>query len=746
MRYSKSLPNNRPEPRRIHQNDCPMTSGQGGIGIPIPDYSNPHPNPLYYRTMPQSGTFTHYRTCNLCEAMCGLEINVVDDKIQSIKGDKQDPFSKGYICPKATGLQDIYEDPDRLTHPVKKTADGWQEISWEEAFDLVEQGIKNIQEKHGPDALAIYQGNPNVHSLGAMLFGPNLVRSLKTRNRFSATSVDQLPHHYASQFMLGHMSLIPVPDINRTDFFLCMGANPVVSNGSLMSAGGMPQKMKDLRARGGKIVVVDPRRTETADKSDQHIFIKPGTDVYLLASMVYEILDQNLIGSLPDFYEHQEEIRSLFRDFSPRATASVTGVPEETVQQLVTQFCGAKTAVCYGRMGLSTQEHGVLCQWMINLINILTGNFDQSGGAMFPSPAFDTVSLSGRGTYKKYNRWQSAIRKLPEFGGELPVAAMAEDILEGGVIKSMLTIAGNPVLSTPNGTQLDQAFDQLDFMVSIDIYINETTRHADVILPPATGLENDHYDVVFHTLAIHNHAKYSEALFEPKEGAMKDWQIFKALTKRFANLSPTELQQEPFMTPEVMLDGGFKRSNQSLTVRQLKEQPHGVDLGPHQPQLPEKIMLDSGKVDLAPDLFVRQLKSLKMEAVPENELVLIGRRLLRSNNSWMHNSQRLVKGPQKCTLLIHPSDASTRSIADRQEVEVTSRVGKVKIQAEVSYEIMPGVVSIPHGWGHNRKGTQWKVAEAHAGVSVNDLTDDQFIDEVSGNAALSGVKVEVAAV
>lgn len=690
----------------------------------------------------KSGTFTHYRTCNLCEAMCGIEIEVVEDEIKSIKGDKQDPFSKGYICPKATGLQDIYKDPDRLTKPVKKTADGWEEISWKAAFDLVEEKIKTLQQQHGVDALGVYQGNPNVHSLGAMLFGPNFIRSLKTKNRFSATSVDQLPHHYASQFMIGHMSMIPVPDINRTQFFLCMGANPVVSNGSLMSAGGMPQKMKDLRARGGKIVVVDPRRTETADKSDQHLFIKPGADVYLLASMIQVLFEEGKVQELPDFYEHGDGLKELFQSYSPENTQSLTGIDPDAVRQLVTDFCAADSAVCYGRMGLSTQEHGVLCQWMINLINILTDNFDKEGGAMFPSPAFDTVGMTGRGTYKKYNRWQSAVRNLPEFGGELPVAAMAEDILAGG-IKGMLTVAGNPVLSTPNGNQLEKALESMEFMVSIDIYINETTKYADVILPPATGLENDHYDLVFHTLAIHNQAKYSEALFDPKPGAMKDWEILKALTKRFSKQSLSQKLQDPFMTPEAMLDGGFKRSNNNLSVKKLKKEPHGVDLGPHKPVLQDRIYTDSGKVDLAPSLFVDQLKNLSLDQ-SEDGLVLIGRRLLRSNNSWMHNSLRLVKGRDMCTLLIHPKDASKRSIENQQEVEVTSRVGKVRIKAEISEEVMQGVVSIPHGWGHNRKGTQWKIAEEHAGVSINDLTDDQFIDPISGNAAFSGVKVEVA--
>jgi len=677
--------------------------------------------------------------------MCGLEISVVEGKIKSIKGDKEDPFSQGYICPKATALQDIHQDPDRLTKAMKKVNGEWQEISWEEAFELVEKGIKDLQEKYGVNALATYQGNPNVHSLGAMLFGANFTRSLKTKNRFSATSVDQLPHHFASQFMIGHMSMLPVPDINRTDFFLCMGANPYVSNGSLMSAGGMPQKIKALRERGGKIVVVDPRRTETSNKSDEHIFVKPGTDVFLLASMIHLVLKKEDIRELPDFYENFSRLPALFERFSPEITSTITGVNPKVLADLVDQFTSAKFAVCYGRMGLSTQEYGVLCQWMINLINILTGNFDSPGGAMFPSPAFDPIGMSGKGTYTKYNRWQSAVRKLPEFGGELPVAALAEDILLEGeqAIKGLVTVAGNPALSTPNGTQLERAFDKLEFMVSIDIYLNETTKHADVILPPATGLENDHYDIVFHGLAIHNHAKYSEALFEPKPGAMRDWEILKELTIRLSDLNEEQQAMAAAVTPQMMLDGGFKRSGSEITVKKMLESPHGIDLGPLKSQFPQRIFTDSEKIDLAPELFVENLKSLRVEASNTNELALIGRRLLRSNNSWMHNSERLVKGPNKCTLLIHPGDAEQRSIEDQQEVKVTSRVGSVWIKAEVSEEIMEGVVSIPHGWGHNRKGTKWKVAESHAGTSINDLTDDQFIDGISGNAAFSGVSVEV---
>ena len=696
----------------------------------------------------RSAPIIHYRTCNLCEAMCGIEVAIQDGQIQSIKGDKDDPFSKGYICPKATALQDIYEDPDRLHYPVKKTPEGWQEISWREAFDLVEQNLKRIQSAHGANALGIYLGNPNVHNLGSMLFGAPMIRALKTKNRFSATSVDQLPHHFAAQFMFGHMGLLPIPDIDRTHFFLCIGANPMISNGSLMSAGGMPEKIKELKARGGKMIVVDPRRTETAQKADEHHFIRPGKDVYFLAAMVHVLLrDDLLYDELPDYLKGLDGLSELFTDFGPQTMAPKTGIPAKIIEQLTREFAKAKTAVCYGRMGVSVQAHGGLCQWMINLINILTGNLDLEGGAMFTNPAIDSIGMSRKGTLHKFNRWQSRIRKLPEFNGELPVAALAEDILtEGeGQIKAMMTVAGNPVLSTPNGTQLDKAFSTLDFMVSIDIYINETTRHADVILPPTTGLENDHYDLVFNTLATRNVAKYSPALFAAPKGTREDWQIYKELIRRFQKPSLRARLLDTFMTPQRMLAQGLRQGPQPVTLRQLKRAKHGMDLGPLQPSLPQRLFTKDKKIDLTPEIFANRLHTLDRTTTFHKELSLIGRRELRSNNSWMHNSQRLVKGPERCTLMIHPSDAEERNITDGQQVTVRSRVGSIELTADVTEQMMPGVVSIPHGWGHNREGTQWSVAEAHAGVSINDLTDDQLVDELTGNAALSNVPVEVAA-
>ena len=481
---------------------------------------------------------THYRTCNLCEAMCGLEIQYSGKEIISIKGDKNDTFSRGHICPKALALKDIYEDPDRLKYPVKRTDEGWKQISWEEAFDEVVNNLKAIQEKYNdPNAVGIYLGNPNAHNPGAMLAGPHLYRSLKTKSRFSATSVDQLPHHFASLFMYGHQQVIPIPDIDHTDYFLILGGNPLASNGSLMTVPDVANRLKAIQKRGGKVVVIDPRRTETAKKASEHLFIRPGTDVLFLLAFVNTLFEEKLTqpGRLADFTEGLDDIEALVQDYSPENVSEHIGIEADKLRQVVKEFAQSKTAACYGRMGVSTQEFGSLCQWLIQVINILTGNLDKKGGTLLPLPAIDIVGITGaRGSVGSFGRWKSRVRGLPEFGGELPCSVMAEEILTPGEgqIKAMVTVAGNPVLSTPNGNQLDKAFSALEYMVAIDIYINETTRHANIILPPNTGLENDHYDVVFNYLAIRNYSKYSPKLFEPEKDTKTDVQIYRGFSSK----------------------------------------------------------------------------------------------------------------------------------------------------------------------------------------------------------------------
>ena len=694
---------------------------------------------------------THYRTCNLCEAMCGLEIRHNETEVLSIKGDKKDALSRGHICPKAVALQDLYHDKDRLKTPIKKTASGWKEISWEEAYDEVAQKLKSIQKKYGKNAVGSYRGNPTVHNIGLMAFGSPFMQSIGSNQKYTATSVDQLPHHFASLMMFGHYLLFPIPDIDRTDFMLIMGGNPAVSNGSIMTSPDFSNRLKAIKKRGGQVIVIDPRFTETSKIANKHIHIKPGTDAYLLLAIIHVIFDENLtkVGHLKEHIKSWETIKEIAKQYPPEKIDKITGVDTKEIRQLAGQFANSKTAVCYGRLGLSTQEFGGLCQWLVNVLNCITGNLDVEGGALFTLPAIDIVGMSKKtGKTGSFNKRQSTIRKLPEFTGEFPVATLADEILmpSDNQIKAMVTIAGNPVLSTPNGNRLEEAFESLDFMVAIDIYLNETTKYADIILPTTTGLETPLYDLVFHQFAIRNTAKYSEALFEKNEDQRHDWEILKELTARLSGQeNPANLEQ----TLDYMLQfSSYKEPK--LSVKELKKHPHGLDFGALKPQFPERLFTADKKIELAHRLFIKDLERLntkleqwEIETDKLYPFALIGRRHLRSNNSWMHNSERLTKGKERCTLLMHSNDATKLNLIDNQTVTVTSNVGQVQLPIEITDTMMQGVVSIPHGWGHHRKGTDITVAQKHAGVSLNDLTNNMQLDILTGNADFSGTKVKI---
>ncbi|MFO0593536.1 MAG: molybdopterin-dependent oxidoreductase [Polyangiaceae bacterium] len=725
----------------------------------------------------------HFATCTLCEAICGIVVDTDGDRVTRIRGDAEDPFSRGHICPKAAALQDLHEDPDRLKKPMRRDGERWIEMEWDEALDLVARRLREVQAQHGKDAVGVYQGNPSVHSLGAILFGAPLVRALRTRNRFSATSVDQLPQMLAAYAMFGHQLLLPIPDIDRTDHLLIFGANPVVSNGSLMTAPDVAKRIDAIRARGGRVVVLDPRRTETAEIADAHHFVRPGRDALVLAAMVRTLFEEGLIrtGSLTPHLVGTSDVRSAVEPFSPERVAPACGVPADTIRTLARDFAKAERAVCYGRVGLCTQDFGGLGAWLVNVLHALTSRLDSEGGAMFTRPAIDVVgrNLAGRGHFGK---WKSRVRGLPEFAGELPSAALAEEIDTPGEgqIRAMVTMAGNPVLSTPNGARLDRALAGLDFMVSVDIYVNETTRHAHVILPPTTALERDHYDVIFHALAIRNTARFSPAVFPKPEGARHDWEILTDLTARIraakGGIAGLQARAEaaairtlgPRRIVDIALRTGtygasFLPGREGLSLKHLLVNPHGVDLGALAPSLPGALKTRDKRVHLAPRLFLEDVPRLEA-ALAEGanrtglseeasrtgqseeasrtglsegagpELSLIGRRQLRSNNSWMHNSLRLVKGPRRCTLRMSPADARSRSLSPGDRVRVRSRTGTLEVDLEISDEMMPGVVSLPHGWGHDRPGVQLRVATAHPGASLNDLTDELRVDALSGTS------------
>jgi anaerobic selenocysteine-containing dehydrogenase len=696
--------------------------------------------------------------------MCGLVITTEGDRVVEIRGDADDPLSKGHICPKAVALQDIHTDPDRIRRPMKRVGTEWKEIDWDEAITLAVTGIQDVQRRHGRDAIASYVGNPTVHSLGAMLFVGDFLRSLRTRNRYSATSVDQLPAHVAAMYMFGHALLIPIPDLDRTDHLLIFGANPAVSNGSLMTAPGASERIKAIRARGGRVVVIDPRRSETAELADAHHAIRPGTDALLVLAMLQVIFAEQLecSGHLAEFTDGVDALRKESARFTPERVAAATGVSAEAIRTLARDFANAESGVAYGRVGVSMQEFGGVATWLITALNIVCGRLDAVGGAMFTSPAVDVLRADQqRDGGPRFGRWKTRVRGLPEFAGELPVAALAEEMETPGPgqVRGFVTHGGNPVLSTPNGARLDAALAKMEFYVAIDFYLNETTRHAHLILPPSSPLEREHYDLIFHTLAVRDTAKYSAPVFAKPVEARHEWEIMNAIATRLNRGVTAKVRGAALAWggPSLMLDyalrsgpygKGLSPFRRGLSLRALKDKPHGVDLGALKPSLLRKLRTKDRRINAAPSLFVADLARLEarwLNSAPAeaHALALIGRRATRSSNSWMHNVERLVRGKNRCTLLMHPTDAASRSLQDGATVRIEARVGSVDAELSVSDEMMPGVVSLPHGWGHGRAGTQLRVAAQHPGVSINDLTDDQAIDLLTGNAAFSGVTVTV---
>ena len=698
---------------------------------------------------------THRRACHLCEAICGLKIEVENGQVVSIKGDEQDPFSRGHICPKAVALKDIQEDPDRLTMPVKKVGGQWVQTTWEDAIELACEGLFNVQQKYGNNAVGVYQGNPNVHNWGLMTHSANFLGLLKTRNRFSATSVDQLPMQLLAYWMFGHQLLITIPDIDHTDYFLMLGANPIASNGSLMTVPDVTKRIKALQARGGKLVVVDPRKTETAQVADEHHFIKPAGDAAFLFALINTIVAEGLVREdrLATFTEGVQQALDAIAKVTPELAQAECGIPADSIRQIARDFAKADKAVAYGRMGACTQRHGTLAQWAINLLNLITGNTDREGGTLVTHPALDLIAVPNSKP-GSYGRWHSRVSNKPEALGEFPSAVMAEEMLvEGeGQIKALVTLAGNPVLSTPNGQQLDKAIGGLEFMVSVDLYINETNRHADVILPSTAPLEHDHYDLIFNIFGVRNQAKYSAATLPKPDGALHDWELMDKLAACYS--AKLGKPARPSMPPQMILDMGLQmgpfgmNSEHKLSLEKLKQHPEGIDLGPLKSSFPQRLQTPNKTIQAAPAEVLAAAASyvnglIQTGGSAADSLILIGRRHIRSNNSWMHNSERLVKGKNRCTVMLNPQDASRLQFAEGAMVRVSSRVGNITIPVEISDDVMPGVVSIPHGWGHDKPGVQLRVASAHAGVSCNDLTDEQWLDEPSGNAALNGVPVQL---
>ncbi|GAA5106287.1 molybdopterin-dependent oxidoreductase [Haloechinothrix salitolerans] len=712
---------------------------------------------------------TAHVTCPLCEATCGLSVTLDGpdgSDVTEVRGDRDDVFSRGFICPKGVSLGALHADPDRLRAPLIKRDGEFVEVSWDEAFAEIDARLRPIMAEHGNDALAIYAGNPSIHNVSTTLYGPVLYRAISTKNFFSASTVDQMPKHYTSGYLFGAPFAIPVPDIDRTRYLLMLGANPLVSNGSLMTAPDMRGRLKALRARGGKLVVVDPKRTRTAEAADEHHAIRPGTDALLLFALVNVLFERDLVslGALEDHTNGVAELRALAEPFTPEAVAPDVGIDAEAIRRLAVELASADRAVVYGRIGTTTQEFGTLASWLVDVLNVLTGNLDQPGGAMFPSPA---ASAPGSSKPFRHGRWRSRVRGLPEVYGELPVATLADEIETpgDGQVRALLTVAGNPCLSAPNAERLDAALGQLDFMVSLDVYLNETTRHADVILPGPSPLERPHYDLAFYQLSVRNVANWTPAAM-PSD-LPQEWETLLRLlgvvtgqgpnadiaalddfvAGEFARRTGADVASAAGRVgPERLVDLLLRSGPYGLTLADLEDAPHGVDLGPLMSRLPDALKTASGKIELAPESITSDVPRLaaRLEDVPNGQFVLIGRRQLASNNSWMHNLEPLVRGSNRCTVQVHPDDAAGIGLTDGALAKVFSAAGTVELPVEITDVLRPGVVSIPHGWGHDVDGARTSVAAAHAGANTNVLTDDGPLDAPTGTAVLNGIPVQLA--
>ena len=728
------------------------------------------------------------RTCPLCEATCGLELELDGDRVVGVRGDRDDVFSAGYLCPKGARFGELEADPDRVTRPRVRRDGALVETDWDEAFAEVARRLRPLVEEHGPDAVAVYLGNPNVHTLAGQLYVRPLVKALGTRNVHSASSVDQLPKHVSCGHLFGDPLAIPVPDIDRTDLLVILGGNPRVSNGSLWTAPDLPRRLTALRRRGGRLVVVDPRRTRTAERADDHLPIVPGTDALLLAAVVRTLAEEDLVAIDERLRPHVAgvtEVLDAVAPFTPERVAPVCGIEAERIRELARALAATPRAVVYGRLGTTAVRHGTLASWLVDVCNVLIGGLDRPGGAMFPHPAHHRPPRRPFRT----GRWHSRVRGLPEAIGELPVATLADEITTPGPgqVRALVTVAGNPVVSTPDAARLDAAIASLDTVIAVDFHVNATTRHADVLLPPPGALHRSHYDLAFSALAVRNVANFSPPVLDLPPDARDEWEVLVSLAAialgqdppidvaaadafvlrqaidaivadrttrlatRDADAVMAALGDAP--GPERLLDlllragpygDGFGLDPEGLSLERLRSHPHGVDLGPLTPRIPDVLATASGRIELAAPPLLDGLPALEEElARPRDGLVLVGRRHLRTNNSWSHNVAGLAKGRDLCTLQVHPDDARTHGLVDGATARVRSAAGEVEATVECTDALRPGVVSLPHGFGHDLDGVELSVARRTPGVNSNVLTDRDELDALSGNAVLNGIPVEI---
>jgi formate dehydrogenase len=703
--------------------------------------------------------------CRICEPLCGLRVTVEDGKVARIRPDPDHPLSAGFACPKGIAMTDVQNDPDRVLHPLRRRDGGFERVSWDEALDEIGTRLGRILDERSGPALGWYMGNPGAFSYSHPLWVKALLDAVGSPHWYTASSQDVSNRFAASAFLYGSPFLLPIPDLARTDLLLMVGANPLVSHGSVMSAPRVKDQLHAITERGGRVVVVDPRRSETA-RAFEHLAVNPDSDAWLLLSLLHVIFAGGLEDALA--IERQasgtEALRALAAKHPPEVTEERTGVPAARVRELARDLARAEHAAVYGRTGSCLGRNGTLVSYLLDALNVVTGNLDREGGAMFGNPpiAFDKVAdRIGAGTYGKV---RSRIGGFPEVLGALPASLMAKEIRAPGEgqLRALFVSAGNPVLSVPNGDELEAAMRELDLFVSIDLYVTETNREADFVLPATTFLEREDFPLPFLPLFTTPFVQWTDPLVEPAGEARQEWEVIEQIAKRVGVVPSSSrlgrvlgrigLKLSPQRLMDLLLRTGSKGDwfglrRGGLSLRKLRDNPHGVVLAEHlEPGvLPDKIRHRDKRVRLDPPEIIEDAGRLAARngRDPEFPLRLIGLRELRSHNSWMHNARLLMRGGRVHAARVHPDDAEDHGIEDGEPCRISSPHGSIELPALVTDEIVAGTVAVPHGWGHQRGG--WSVAREAGGANVNALSssEPEDLERLAGMAHLNGIPVRI---
>jgi anaerobic selenocysteine-containing dehydrogenase len=730
--------------------------------------------------------------------MCGLQARVDDGRVTDIRGNPDDVWSRGHLCPKGTSLAHLHTDPDRLQRPMVRTRDGHSEVSWDDAYAEAERVLRPVLDRHGAKAVTVYVGNPVAHNLGLSTHIGALIGMAQAAGMpayYSPGTVDQWPLNLVSALLFGGMWNAPIPDVDRTDHLMIFGANPSASQGSMLSAPDLMGRLGAIRKRGGTVTVVDPRRTITAQRATQWVPIRPGTDALLLFAILHTLAEEGWVrrpAHLHGRISGLDDVIAMAADFAPETVAATCGIDAALIRQLAHDLAHAETPVLYSRIGACTQEFGTLATWLVFVINAALGSLDRAGGAVFPTPAVWSPMFmkppDQDGPGWRFGRFHSRVRGAPEVFSQFPISCLAEEIDTPGEgqLHGLITVAGNPVLSAPGARRLDAALASLDAMIAVDSWLNETTRHAHVILPGLSPLERPHADDLYWIYAVSSCQKWSDPVFEPEPDRPSEWEILLRLAGAMVGMPMPEVDvaamDDLYMAgmiatacatpgtpltgcrpqdvklsgcgPERLVDLGIRlgpwgdglgRRPGGLTLAELRRHPNGLHLGELEgSRLDEVVCTPSGTVELVHQRITDDVPRLlaRLQRAPD-ELVLTSRRHLRSNNSWMHNVPALMRGKDRCTLLIHPDDARRIGVQSGDAAEVSTCEGSLTVPAEVSDEMMPGVVSLPHGWGHGLDGTRLHVANGQPGVNSNLLNPAHLLDVPSSTQVVNGVPCQV---